>query len=458
MPVSDVLPICFPDLANLFVIWSPVSDLLLCRCIGEYGIDLFVYPKSIFSSLDFPPYLAGVYRWDNWLLSEMILREDVNVVDISNPALPILVNDGVEPVAHQSADGAQYNDRITKSRSGNQYKLGHANNADYRLEGICPQCSLVKNPIQSIGVLLAKRINRFGYLAVLTFEQTSNDLPAMDLLHNWICWTKRIAFTNYVILVQDPAVAAHLASHSIPVIQRADPLAAQKGNVATLPGDSAVLSPDAGPDFASFHLNVLQSVLKSGYHFLTGPTTSIWLDDPLIYLSERMDVQATVNTSVFHPPATASFSTLAATDSILVGSSPYWAVRATTYGQYFTKQVKDCLVKSVILPRTMRAEWDCVADSWKIIKRNKHVKRGLLTPNKFTQGNAYLLQHAPQKAGGHCTHALNHTVLERKNFPGLVQPPIYIASVRQHCTSCFSLSLGDVEVSPWLDVFCCFRC
>ena len=32
---------------------------------GDYGIDLFIYHRSFFSTFLMPPFLAGVYRWVN---------------------------------------------------------------------------------------------------------------------------------------------------------------------------------------------------------------------------------------------------------------------------------------------------------------------------------------------------------------------------------------------------------
>ena len=342
---------------------------------SEYGIDLFIYPKAIFSLLQFPPYLAGVYRWDNWWLSEMILHDDVTVVDLSSTQLPLLTHDGDRTVDHPTEDGAHYNDRITKLRSGNQYKLGHANNADYKLEGRCPHCALVKNSLQSIAVLLAKRINRSSYLSVLTFDASMDDEVPLELLHNWLCWAKRIGFTHFIVLVQDARVAAHLTRLGISVIHR---------DSADDPSNPLSLSPlTSDPsDFATFHVEVLRQVLKAGYHFFTGPVTSLFLDDPLIYLHRQLDVQLSINQS---------------TDTLT--PSTFWSARATTYGRDFVMKLKECIDKIKAIPKTLSTERLCLADTWRLMKKNKAVKRGALDDLRFVTADAFLHRQLPQQAG-----------------------------------------------------------
>ena len=344
---------------------------------SEYGIDLFIYPKAIFSLLQFPPYLAGVYRWDNWWLSEMILHDDVTVVDLSSTTLPLLTHDGDRTVDHPTEDGAHYNDRITKLRSGNQYKLGHANNADFRLEGRCPHCTLLKNPLQSIAVLLAKRINRSSYLAVLTFDGSMDDTVQMELLHNSMCWMQRIGFTHFITLVQDTRVAAHLTRLGIPVIHRDS--SEDPSNPLTANG--LPTSPDAS-DFAIFHVEVLRQVLKAGYHFFTGPATALLLDDPLVYLHRQLDVQLSINHTA---------------DQLTAAS--FWSARATTYGRDFVMKLKECVDKAKQMPKTLQTERACLADVWKLMKKNKAVKRGALDDLRFASADAALIRQLPQQQG-----------------------------------------------------------
>ena len=349
---------------------------------GEYGIDLFVYPRSIFSTLDFPPYLAGVYRWDNWLLSEMILDDSVAVVDASScTKQPLLIFDEAGKEEQPDPSLQHYNDRITKLRSANQYKLGHANNADYRLEGVCPHCQLIRNTQQSIAVLLAKRINRHQFLAVITFEHSMDDTLPVQLLYNWLCWAKRIAFTHFVVLVSDTTLAAHLSRQGIPIIAHdmAASLDDSSGGAATAAGGGSGGVVDS-TDFATFHVRVLHDVLKNGYNFLTGPATSIFLDDPLIHLNRAMDVQASVNS----------------TNDALTGSE-YWAVSATTYGRDFIAKVKECLARSKQLPRTVRVGMQCVAEVWR--SKNKNIKRAALDDLRYMRAAAFFKDKRPQRAG-----------------------------------------------------------
>ena len=369
-----------PYIATLEAVFEYAS--IYGKLHGEYGIDLFVYPRSIFATLDFPPYLAGVYRWDNWLLSEMTLDDSVHVVDASScTKQPLLILDDSGKEEQPDPSLQHYNDRITKLRSGNQYKLGHANNADYRLDGVCPRCELVKNAQQSIAVLLAKRINRHQYLAVITFEHSMEDALHVQLLHNWLCWAKRVAFTHFVVLVRDSRVAAHLSRQGIPIIVQDTTVSADDSSVAgPAAGGGAGSGSVESTDFATFHVRVLHDVLKNGYNFLTGPATSILLDDPLIHLNRAMDVQAAVNS----------------TSDALTGSQ-WWAVSATTYGRDFIAKVKECLVRSKQLPRTVKAGMGCVAEVWR--SKNKNIKRAALDELRYMMAHSFFKDKRSQRAG-----------------------------------------------------------
>src|SRR5690606_27096398 len=55
--------VLIPDNVDNAINYATTSGVLH----SEFGIDLFLYPKSTFQWMfpAFPPFLAGVYRWDN---------------------------------------------------------------------------------------------------------------------------------------------------------------------------------------------------------------------------------------------------------------------------------------------------------------------------------------------------------------------------------------------------------
>ena len=64
------------------------------------NIALFSYHPSTFHTHlhPFPPFLTHIGIWDMWMLSEMILAQDVNVVDITNTGVIMLMNGQVHVI------------------------------------------------------------------------------------------------------------------------------------------------------------------------------------------------------------------------------------------------------------------------------------------------------------------------------------------------------------------------
>lgn len=149
------------------------------------GIDMIAFPVKL--QMAMPPFLVGVYRWDNWLLSEIILRTDVTLIDVTTSALAIhqqvSVENGGTQQNHSARLGASYNDALTKNTSGNDYKLGFIHNAHRILEGDCQkkECSLKDNLNRSEQVLIMRRANPDKYIAVLTVST-----GYMVLVWNWV--------------------------------------------------------------------------------------------------------------------------------------------------------------------------------------------------------------------------------------------------------------------------------
>ncbi|CAF3854211.1 unnamed protein product, partial [Rotaria magnacalcarata] len=133
------------------------------------------------------PFLVGVYRWDNWLLSEMLLRTNITVIDVTQSTFIIHQKlkelDGQKPLHHSSRIGAAYNDELTKNISGTDYKVGFINNAPQILSGDCQknQCEFKENLLQSEVILLKQRANTQKYIAVLTINR--GHIP---LVWNWL--------------------------------------------------------------------------------------------------------------------------------------------------------------------------------------------------------------------------------------------------------------------------------
>ena len=107
---------------------------------SDWGVDVFVLPSSPPLPLTFPPFLAGVYRWDNDLLAQLLSLRDVEVVDISSPGLALHLGGAAAGGAggagvgenHGTRKGAEWNERLSRE-AGNRWKVGRTANAAWAL-------------------------------------------------------------------------------------------------------------------------------------------------------------------------------------------------------------------------------------------------------------------------------------------------------------------------------------
>jgi len=348
---------------------------------SEFGIDLFLYPKSTFQWMfpSFPPFLAGVYRWDNYFLTKMILHPSVATVDASQFGL--LVHQQIDGGKdHSKRTGAPINDALVKQHLGSIYKLGHIKNVDYVLQGGCPgpQCELAPNGNASVHVLYAKRANADNWMAIIHVSAGEH-----IELNNFICWAGRIAFRNFIFLTRDKDMYEEISNRDMPVIfldrtlvdpPRADGQALQYSDV------ESAASTLQRYDF-------LFSVLKAGYHFFYSSVRAVYLDDPLRHLARSVPSDAPKPSIV--PDYTQQFDVHMRGNATHVLSAPFSgpiAVRSTNYGQYFWKQIHDCADMNKHIADA--GQWiDCIAHNWRILKGG--VKKGALSPWYFTDHQSF---------------------------------------------------------------------
>jgi len=299
---------------------------------SEFGIDLFVYSKRVFAQLDFPPFLAGVYRWDNWLLSRLILRPDVAVVDGTRHGL--VVHQELGKVSHQGRKGAPWNDGIAKRRGGLSYKVGNINNADYVLDYANEEVKEAEEPTHggshkplpavrsqwnrrgvsftlrsntraSVEVLIAKLVSPSGWLAVLPLTHFDVESGAMD---NWLCWAQRQNVSSFIFLAADQTAARAVRQRGVHVLafddgpERSafDPTLYMGDGIWSLDAAVSASSPDSPVpphtlpsslhaistfDFLMFRTEFLRLVLRCGYNFLWSSVHDLWLEDPLPFLA-----------------------------------------------------------------------------------------------------------------------------------------------------------------------------
>ena len=331
-----------------------------------HSADLFVFPLALLSSppfSPFPPFLAGVYRWDQWFVSACILDDSISVLDLST-SVPLVQQHKTQP-SPPSKQGTAYNDQLVKSLSGNAYKIGYTENAELVLVGTCPACEVVVNVNITDVVLFTKRASKEGYLVVLTVNSGYTNLAL-----NWVCWAKRIHFHNYILLAEDQRSASKFRSHGCPVIVQHD---------APTEKPAADYGSVEFQETMTFRTEFLMSVLQAGFHFVTADMDGLWLDDPIQYFNHNVDLQGQTHKETKI-------------------SGGFVVVRATSYGRYFWQQVIECQRKNAKFLSTAKpgtyepasyTEQYCVNELSHGLSSQPLFSKGLLDPYIFPDGKSF---------------------------------------------------------------------
>ena len=338
--------------------------------------DLFVFPLALLSSpafSPFPPFLAGVYRWDQWFVSSCILDDSISVLDLSS-SVPVVQQHKTQP-SPPSKQGTAYNDQLVKSLSGNAYKIGYTDNAELVLVGTCPACEVVVNVNITDVVLFTKRASKEGYLVILTVNSGYTNLAL-----NWVCWAKRIHFHNYILIAEDQRSASKFRSNGCPVIVQHD---------APTEKPAADYGSVEFQETMTFRTEFLMSVLQAGFHFVTADMDGLWLDDPIQYFNHNVDLQGQTHKETKI-------------------SGGFVVVRATSYGRYFWQQVIECQRKNAVFLSTAKpgtyepasyTEQYCVNELSHGLSSQPLFSKGLLDPYIFPDGKSFFDEKNSQYRG-----------------------------------------------------------
>ena len=82
----------------------------------SWAIDYYLYSKGSLPLASFPPYIIGNWRWDNWLLDEIIRYETAPVIDASRMIAAVHLGDTATALQNRSA--AKYNNDFWYASAG----------------------------------------------------------------------------------------------------------------------------------------------------------------------------------------------------------------------------------------------------------------------------------------------------------------------------------------------------
>ena len=180
-----------------------VRDALeILRTHGEkhsvFGFDYFVFPASAFPPA-FPPFLVGRYRWDNVLALEL-LASGLPFVDATESV--VCIHQGYVVNAsrpnHIGRYGAATNAKLARAHSGDAHLLGRMDNADWRIEGSCPHCHVVRQQPKSGWLLRAYKCAHPQSRALFVLHAQS--LSEVHDAALWAAWLREHQYAHAMVL------------------------------------------------------------------------------------------------------------------------------------------------------------------------------------------------------------------------------------------------------------------
>ena len=335
---------------------------------SEWGIDLFVYTRTVFATLDFPPFLAGVYRWDNWLLTTLILKDDMYVVDATKPGMVIHQQSDAKGPPHPERHGHEWNDRIVKTQIGSLYKIGHILNANTIVRGQCPDCTITHNPNISLHVHLAKYQHPSMWVSIIPVAGHQ-----VDDAYAARCYYDKLGLKHYFFLARDDTAyqALSKANANVVGLQQAVP-------------DAVVVAKSKAGYASLLEHEFFHAVQRLNYNFLYIDVGGLVLTDPVDWLSNTeadvMIKKQTVGTTVLNNEFTSSI----------------YSIRSSTQAQFYWNQVKNCRLSNDA-QSDAKLHVDCVAQQF--TKVGGQLKKGFLDHFLFPDMGLALVDRWPQLNG-----------------------------------------------------------
>lgn len=242
---------------------------------GEWGIDVFVYRVGDRPRRKFPPFVAGNWRWDNWLLSEFMAEGNVKVIDISKSALILHQDKAKKQMMAKFRPASAYNNFLAHQSTGEKFQMGKITNADVIVTEGCSRsgCIMFQNTDIQMEILVLRRVSSGGYVVLLTVNS-----GYIDLFKNWLCWSRIFNFQNFIVLAEDGY------SYNI-AIQEGCTAFMQRG--APRKRTAVEYGSKEFQDTMTFRTNAVLSVLTSGFHAVIADLDTVWLEDPLPFFQPK---------------------------------------------------------------------------------------------------------------------------------------------------------------------------
>ena len=305
LTATDVSPQAIAHTEAAFLNRSTLHD--------AFGIDVFVVAGARFAELSatFPPFLVGVYRWDNWVLAALLRTSSVSapVVDVTG-TMTVGHDDVVSD--HLRDDGREYNDDLVKAELGRWYRVGNIDNADVLVVG----GEFRLNTADRTALHVFRRASRdtlgivpvsardfrapqpkpVGWVEWLWGSGREDGGERMSPVDLWLCNARRLGFREWVWVAEDAESWWRLlAMGEVAVVINVNRTAmhAEMGEAA-----ASSLTSFAPPQYPAlfsslFYVTaVVKAVLALEVHALVMAVDTALLSHPLTHVNASCDVQA----------------------------------------------------------------------------------------------------------------------------------------------------------------------
>lgn len=243
---------------------------------SDHGIDYFMYRKGSLPLMKMPAFVIGNIKWDNWLLSELLIRNLTSVVDVTMSCLAVHV--GMTKAYVKGRPGFKHNEELWKiSRFGSKYiglgsvsYAGFYTNGTHLLRRTNEQANLIR--------MLFSQLHRSGFLFVITVSSSE-----LTLLDNWLCWAKRIRMKKFLIFAMDNTTQAYTESRRLLTYHPQE----NKFNYPVLTSNFESMNVE---DKLYSRAKFLYSILRAGISFISLYPETIFISDPLLKVAAAGDV------------------------------------------------------------------------------------------------------------------------------------------------------------------------
>ena len=243
---------------------------------SDHGIDYFLYKRGSLPLMKMPPFVVGNIKWDNWLLSELLIRNLTSVIDVTKTCFAAHV--GMTKKYVRDRPGFVHNEELWKiSRFGSKYiGLGSVSYAGFYTNGtrLLPQNNEHANLVR----MLFSQLHRSGFLFVVTVARDQ-----LMLLDNWMCWAERIRMKKFLIFAMDNVTRSYAESRRL---------------LTYYPQENRLGYPVLAANFEKMPLDdklyvrarFLYIILRAGISFVSLYSETIFLSDPPLKVQSAGDV------------------------------------------------------------------------------------------------------------------------------------------------------------------------